>query len=85
MKISLQEVTQAIIAMVMVGITAWCVGAEKVLPDQWVNMVLLVVGFYFGRAIGGTVTLPSGNMIATATAAAFLTLPGVHWFMNRFQ
>lgn len=82
-KISLQEVTQALIAMLMVGVTAFNVATSHSLPDQWVNMVLLVVGFYFGRATGDnnsssvtrTVVVPGATAIL-----AFFTLPFTNLF-----
>ena len=90
MKVGLQELTQAIIAMIMVSVTAWNVANGGNLPDQWVNMVLLVVGFYFGRATSGTVTMPmiAENIpsatvkVVGTTVTSILALPGM--LLNRY-
>ena len=89
-KISLQEVTQAVIALIMVSVTAGNVAFNNSLPDQWVNMVLLVVGFYFGRATGDSGSTGSrqgdgrgyGSVIIPGTTAllAFLAAPIITFF-----
>ena len=88
MKVGLQELTQAIIAMIMVSVTAWNVGSGGPLPDQWVNMVLLVVGFYFGRATSGTVTVPVSaenaiKVVGTTVSSMFLAIPFMGWFFGK--
>ncbi len=90
MKIGLQELTQAIIAILMVSVTAWNVASNGDLPDSWVNMVLLVVGFYFGRAASGTVNMPvtaenlsnDGKKVIAGMIATIATLPLINWFIK---
>lgn len=89
-KISLQEVTQAVIALIMVSVTAGNVAFNNSLPDQWVNMVLLVVGFYFGRATGDSRDSGAGGasprnyaqvvIPGTTAILAFITLPFLSFF-----
>ena len=73
-RLNLQEVTQAIIAFVMVGVTAWVVAVGAEMPNQWVNMVLLVVGFYFGRSTTSNTntSIPGIDKVITTVGTAIL-------------